>query len=75
VRIATAGGTGLAVRGSQLHGSVGMEQHTVAQIERIGKKEDELEEKKEDESMTHRVHLSITDEETDIERLLVYFSI
>jgi hypothetical protein len=52
-----------------------MEQHTVAEIERIGKKEDELEEKKEDESMTHRVHLSVTDEETNIERLLVYFSI
>jgi hypothetical protein len=41
----------------------------------LEKKEDELEEKKEDESMTHRVHLSVTDEETDIERLLVYFSI
>jgi hypothetical protein len=33
-----------------------MEQHTAAEIERVGKKEDELEEKKEDEGMTHRVH-------------------
>jgi hypothetical protein len=33
---------------------MGMEKHTAAAIERVGKKEEDgLEEKKEDESMTH----------------------
>jgi hypothetical protein len=37
VRSAATGGTGLALRGSQVLASVGMEQHTAVEIERVGK--------------------------------------